>query len=60
MTQDQELAQRQDEEQAFFRCVELVQMAQRGMRFTQQDIQDLMAHLGVSNYFKGDTSAENR
>jgi hypothetical protein len=45
--------QQQDEEQAFLRCVELVQMAQRGEKFKQQDIDDLMAQLGVSNYFKG-------
>ena len=44
--------QQGDEEQAFFRCVELVQMAQRGERFTKQDLEDLMYHLGVSTYFK--------
>lgn len=46
--------QSHDEEQAFFRCVELVQMAQRGNKFTEQDISDLMYFLGVKDYFKGD------
>lgn len=52
MTDQQELEQRQDEEQAFFRCVELVQMAQRSKPFQEHDIQDLMMFLGVKEYFK--------
>ena len=44
--------QAEDEEKAFFRCVELVQMAQRREKFSQQDIADLIYHLGVKEYFK--------
>ena len=44
--------QQGDEEKAFFTCVRLVQMAQRGERFSQQDLEDLIYHLGVSTYFK--------
>ena len=44
--------QAQDEEKAFFRCVELVQMVQRREKFSQQDIADLIYHLGVKEYFK--------
>lgn len=47
------MSQEQDEEQAFFRCVELVQMAERGERFSKTDLQDLMYFLGVKDYFKG-------
>ena len=42
---DWQQLQQGDEEQAFFRRVELVQMAQRGQRFTRQDLEDLMYHL---------------
>lgn len=44
--------QAQDEEQAFLRCVELAQMAQHHERFTTQDIEDLVHHLGLTEYFK--------
>lgn len=44
--------QARDEERAFFRCVELVQMAQRGAKFEREDVQDLMYHLGVTDYFR--------
>ena len=44
--------QAQDEEQAFMRCVELVQIAQRGMTFTEHDIEDLQYFLRVKEYFK--------
>ena len=52
MTAQQAMQQAQDEEQAFFRCVELCQLAQRGEKFTKTDIQDLMYHLRVTEYFK--------
>ena len=51
--------QAEDEEKAFFRCVELVQMVQRREKFSQQDIEDLKHHLGVSNYFKEKSHAES-
>lgn len=52
-TRDYEDSQQaQDEEEAFLRCVELAQMAQRRERFTAQDIEDLIYHLGVKEYFK--------
>jgi len=54
-TADDNYQRQLDEEQAFFRRVELVQMAQRGEQFTPVDIQDLMYHLGVSTYFKEKT-----
>ena len=44
--------QAQDEEQAFRRCIELVGMAQRHERFREQDIEDLIYHLGVKEYYK--------
>ena len=44
--------QQADEEQAFFRCVELAQMAQRHEQFEKRDIEDLIYHLGVKEYFK--------
>jgi len=52
MTDTEQLQQAMDEEQAFLRCVELVQMAQRGERFETQDIEDLVYHLGIKEYFK--------
>ena len=42
----------QDDERAFFRCVELAQKAQRGETFDKQDMEDLIYHLGVKEYFK--------
>ena len=44
--------QAQDEEKAFVRCVELVLMAQHGKWFDKRDIEDLIYHLGVKEYFK--------
>ena len=44
--------QQRDEERKFFRCVELAQMAQRGETFDKQDMEDLIYHLGVKEYFK--------
>ena len=52
MTDTWQQQQQGDEEQAFFTCVRLVQLAQRGQRFSQQDIEDLQYHLGVSTYLK--------
>lgn len=49
---DDRQQQQADEEQAFLRCVELAQMAQRGEKFNQRDIEDLIYHLGVKEYFK--------
>lgn len=46
--------QAQDEERAFFRCVELAEIAKHGGRFTETDVQDLIHFLGVKDYFKGD------
>lgn len=54
MDRDEAMQQAADEERAFSRCVELVQMAQRGADFDQDDVRDLMFHLGVTNYFKGE------
>ena len=52
-TRDYEVDQQaQDEEQAFLRCVELVQMAQQGKWFSRRDIKDLIYHLGVKEHFK--------
>lgn len=51
-TADDDRQQQADEERAFFRCVELAQMAQRGEKFSRQDIEDLIVHLGVTDYFK--------
>ena len=39
--------QQQDEEKAFLRCLELVQMAERQEKFNPVDIADLMFFLGV-------------
>ena len=50
--QEDQCQQQQDEEKAFFRCVELVQMAIRGTEFKAEDIQDLMYFLRVTEYFK--------
>ncbi len=47
--------QQADEERAFFRCVELAQVAQRGERFTPTDLDDLIYHLGVREFFKEKT-----
>ena len=44
--------QAMDEEQAFMRCVELAQMAVRHEYFTAKDIEDLIYHLGVRQYFR--------
>ena len=44
--------QQQDEEKAFFRCVELAQMVQRGEKFNNHDMEDLIYHIGVKEYFK--------
>lgn len=49
--------QQADEERAFFRCVELAEMAQRGERFTSTDLDDLIYHLGLSSYFKEKSNA---
>ena len=49
-----QIEQAMDEEQAFLRCVELAQMAVRHEYFTPKDIEDLIYHLGVRQYFKGD------
>ena len=51
-TADDDRQQQADEERAFFRCVELAQMAQRGERFTPNDLDDLIYHLGVREFFK--------
>lgn len=55
--------QQQDEMQSYMRCVELVQKAQRHGElaramhmveaFTKQDIEDLIYHLGIKEYFRG-------
>ena len=44
-----EQSQQQDEEQAYIRCLELVQLAVRGHRFEGKDLQDLWYHLGMNN-----------
>ena len=52
-TRDYEDSEQQhDEERRFFRCVELAQMAQRGEKFEKLDMEDLIYHLGVKEYFK--------
>ena len=49
---DESQQQQADEEQAFLRCVELAQMAQRGEKFSETDIQDLIYFLRLGSYFK--------
>ena len=49
--------QQEDEEQAFLRCIELVQMAKLGQHqernvFSEKDIEDLIYFLGLKEYFK--------
>ena len=44
--------QQQDEMQSYMRCMELVQKAQRDQPFSKQDIEDLIYHLGIKEYFK--------
>lgn len=43
--------QHEDEMQAYMRCVELAQRAKR-LGFTQQEMDDLIYHLGIKEYFK--------
>lgn len=43
--------QAQDEQRAFMRAVELAQRAER-LGFTQQEMEDLIYHLGIKEYFK--------
>ena len=52
MNSDEQMQQAQDEEKAFFRAIELTQMAIRGTEFKAEDIQDLMYFLRVTEYFK--------
>ena len=40
--------QQEDQEKAFLRCLELVQMAERGEKFKTEDIADLIYFLGVN------------
>ena len=49
-TDDQTL-QAQDEERKFFRCVELVEIAE-SKGIAGDDLADLQYHLGVANYFR--------
>ena len=44
-----EEAQQQDEERAYIRCLELIQLAVRGHHFEGKDLQDLWYHLGMNN-----------
>ena len=48
MDDRQEHWQAEDEEKAFLRCLELVQMAKRGEKFKTEDIADLIYFLGVN------------
>lgn len=45
--------QAQDEQRAFMRAVELAQRAER-LGFTQQEMEDLIYHLGIKEYFRKD------
>ena len=44
--------QQEDQEKAYLRCLELAQMAVRHEYFTPKDIEDLIYHLGVRQYFR--------
>jgi len=42
-----EMAQQQDEQQAFLVCLKLYQLAQRGEKFSDDDLKDLQYFLGL-------------
>ena len=48
MDEQSEHWQQEDSEKAFLRCLELVQMAERGEKFKTEDIADLIYFLGVN------------
>ena len=48
MEEQAERWQREDDREAYLRCLELVKIAQRGEKFKTEDILDLIYFLGVN------------
>ena len=44
--------QAEDEEQKFMRAIELAQKAKYNLPFDERDMEDLIYHLGIKEYFK--------